>query len=64
MLQLILFSIFALISNIPTLSSNKSFSKIVLLSNFILLISFCIMELSSPFVISSFPTKPNILLNT
>ena len=51
-------------SNIPTLSSNKSFSNIGLLSNSKLLTFLFKIELINPVVISSFPTCPNILLNT
>ena len=59
-----LLSIFAFISKIPTLSSNKSFSNIGVPSNFKLLIGFFSIELIKDVVISSFPTYPNILLNT
>ena len=57
-------SIFAFMSNIPTLSSSKSFSSIGLLSNFKSLTFLFNIELNSPAVISSFPACPNILLNT
>lgn len=59
-----LLSIFAFTSNIPTLSSNKSFSNIVLLSNSTFVISFSTIALINDAVISSFPICPNILLKT
>ena len=55
-LQLIQLSIFAFISKIPTLSSNKSFSNIGLQSNFKLLIDFFNIELNKAVVMSSFPS--------
>ena len=51
-------------SNIPTLSSSKSFSSIGLLSICKSLTCLFNIELNNPAVISSFPTCPNILLNT
>ena len=64
MSQLTLLFILAFISSIPILSSSKSFSNIGLLSSFILLTFVFNIELINPDVISSFPTCPNILLNT
>ena len=46
----------AFISNIPTLSSNKSFSVIVLLSNSILLTSVCRISFNNIFVTSFYNT--------
>ena len=51
-------------SKIPTLSSNKSFSSIVLLSNSTFVISLPTIELINEAVMSSFPICPNILLKT
>jgi len=62
--QLIALFIFALMSKIPTLSSNKSFSSIVLLSNSTFVISLPTIELINEAVMSSFPICPNILLKT
>ena len=64
MSQLISLSNLAFISNIPILSSSKSFSNIGLLSNCRLLTFLFNIELNNAAVISSFPTCPNILLNT
>ena len=55
---------FALMSSIPILSSNKSFSKIGFLSNSISVISSFIIEFNRFFVISSFPACPNTRLKT
>ena len=51
-------------SNIPTLSSCKSFSNIGVSFSFTVCTLLDSILLISPFVILSFPTCPNILLNT